>query len=183
MVKIRKARENDFDAIWPILSETFEEGDTYPYPPGMDKQEAWHIWMEAPAATYVALDGDQLLGTYYIKPNQPGLGSHVCNCGYIVKADARGRGTGRAMGLHSQREAQSLGFKAMQYNLVVSTNESAVRLWQELGFEIVGTLPNAFKHAQLGYVDAHVMYKWLGDEALDLGQSASSDAGARNAEE
>lgn len=119
------------------------------------------VWLNKPTATYVAeLDG-AVVGTYTIKPNQPGLGSHVCNCGYMVSAAARGKGIGAAMGEHSQVEAWRLGFLAMQFNLVVSTNEDAVRLWSRLGFEIVGTLPGAFHHSRLGFVDAYVMYKWL----------------------
>ena len=101
------------------------------------------------------------LGTYYIKPNQPGAGSHVCNCGYIVGEEVRGRGVATLMCEHSQREAIRRGFRAMQFNLVVSTNESAVRLWQKLGYDIVGTLPGAFKLPRQGFVDAYVMYKQL----------------------
>jgi ribosomal protein S18 acetylase RimI-like enzyme len=104
---------------------------------------------------------NEVLGTYYIKPNQPALGAHVCNCGYIVAKEARGRGIAAEMCQHSQREAISRGFRAMQYNLVVSTNEVAVRLWKRQGFEVVGTLPQAFRHPRLGYVDALVMYKQL----------------------
>ena len=161
MLTIRYASDDDFESIWSIVKEAFDAGDTYPYPPGASKDAIRHTWMEVPAATYVALDGDEVVGTYYVKPNQPGLGSHVCNCGYIVKSGARGRGVGRAMCQHSQDEARALGFKAMQYNLVVSTNEAAVKLWQDLGFEIVGRLPKAFAHQQRGLVDAYVMYKWL----------------------
>ena len=102
-----------------------------------------------------------ILGTYYIKPNQPTLGAHVCNCGYIVAEQARGRGIASAMCEHSQREAATRGYRAMQYNLVVSTNDVAVQLWIKQGFEIIGTLPNSFRHAQRGYVDAHVMFKQL----------------------
>jgi len=115
-----------------------------------------------PTATYVALSNKKKIdGTYYIKPNQPGLGSHVCNCGYIVAEGAYGRGTGSAMCVHSQREAKKLGFKSMQFNLVVSTNKSAIHLWQKHGFQTIGVLPKAFNHKRLGYVDALVMYKQL----------------------
>ena len=106
-------------------------------------------------------EAGMLLGTYYIKPNQPGLGAHVCNCGYIVAAAVRGQGIASRLCEHSQEEARRLGFRAMQFNLVVSTNTGAVRLWQTLGFPIVGTLPGAFNHPRLGYVDAYVMYKQL----------------------
>nr|WP_233279634.1 GNAT family N-acetyltransferase [Acidihalobacter yilgarnensis] len=121
------------------------------------------MWYEVPAETHVAMDGDQLLGGYYIKPNQDGPGGHVCNCGYLVAPEARGRGVARALHAHSLDTAQRLGFLAMQYNLVVSSNTVAVRLWQKLGFEIVGTLPRAFRHPTLGLVDAYVMYRWLGN--------------------
>ena len=104
---------------------------------------------------------DEVLGTYYIKPNQPDLGGHVCNCGYIVSENARGKGIASEMCEHSQHEAVRRGFRSMQYNLVVTTNEGAIRLWKRHGFEVVGTLSEAFRHPQLGYVDAHVMYKKL----------------------
>jgi ribosomal protein S18 acetylase RimI-like enzyme len=164
MVTIRRASNDDFEAILSITHEAFGAGDTYPYPPGTSTDDVYHTWMEVPAATFVALDGDEVVGTYYIKSNQPGLGSHVCNCGYIVKSSARGRGVGRAMCENSQDEARRLGFKAMQFNLVVSTNEAAVKLWRDLGFEIVGRLPRAFAHQRFGLVDAFVMYKWLEEE-------------------
>jgi L-amino acid N-acyltransferase YncA len=116
--------------------------------------------MKVPKATYVAEDEGQIIGTYYLKANQVGLGSHVCNAGYMVAHEAQGRGLGKAMCLDSQERAKSFGFKAMQFNLVVSTNP-AVQLWEKLGFEKVGQLTKAFHHQTLGYVDAFVMYKWL----------------------
>jgi len=108
----------------------------------------------------VRADG-QVLGTYFIKPNQPGLGAHVCNCGYVVAPAAQGQGIASEMCQHSQAEAKAMGFRAMQFNLVVSTNQRAVRLWRKLGFSVVGTLPRAFRHLHLGYVDALVMFKEL----------------------
>lgn len=160
MLTIRPAADTDFDLIWPIFREVVRAGDTYAYALDTTRDEAKTIWLDAPRATYVgALDGETV-GTYYLKANQPGLGSHVCNAGYMVSRAARGRGVGRALCLHSQEEAVKLGFKAMQFNLVVSTNP-AVRLWRELGFQAVGTLPGAFEHPSLGFVDALVMYKWL----------------------
>jgi ribosomal protein S18 acetylase RimI-like enzyme len=128
----------------------------------ISEQEAHQNWIASPAATYVVVDENKkILGTYHIKPNQPGLGSHVCNCGYVVAENARGQGVASEMCKHSQTQAQAMGFTAMQYNLVVSTNKGAVRLWRNQGFEIVGTLPEAFQHAKLGFVDAFVMYKQL----------------------
>jgi ribosomal protein S18 acetylase RimI-like enzyme len=172
MVSIRKAKEPDCDNVWTIFHEVVSKGDTYAFSPETARKEAFEIWIEKPTATYVAeLDG-KVVGTYFIKPNQPGLGAHVCNCGYMVTESARRRGIATAMCLHSQAEAKRLGFLGMQFNFVVSTNVGAVRLWQKLGFNIVGTLPNAFNHKRFGLVDAHVMFKWFmpehsGTENLD----------------
>ena len=163
MIEIRPATEEDFASMVSIIRAVFDGGDTYPYPPGMDDDEIHHAWIEKTQVAYVAVENGEIVGTYYIKPNQPGLGSHVCNAGYIVSSAARGRGVGGAMCAHSQAEARKLNFKAMQYNLVASSNETAVRLWQRHGFEIVGRLPKAFEHQELGLVDAFVMYKWLGE--------------------
>lgn len=144
------------------MEPVFRAGETYPYSQDIAKEDAFAIWVSTPTATYVAVDeSDDILGTYYIKPNQAALGAHVCNCGYIVAPDARNKGVASEMCRHSQAEALALGFRAMQYNLVVSTNEGAVRLWKSHDFKLVGTLPEAFQHPQLGYVDAYVMYKIL----------------------
>jgi RimJ/RimL family protein N-acetyltransferase len=162
MIEIRPAEQKDWTAIWQIVRPVFRAGETYPFSPDITEAEAHRAWVELPSATFVAVDGDnKVLGTYYIKPNQPALGAHVCNCGYIVAKEARGKGVASEMCKHSQREAISRGFRAMQYNLVVSTNEVAVRLWKRQGFEVIGTLPGAFRHPRLGYVDAFVMYKQL----------------------
>lgn len=162
MSTVRTYAPGDWPALWAIMEPVFRQGETYAFDPAITEAEAHRVWIELPAATYVAVDdAGALLGTYYIKPNQPGLGAHVCNCGYIVDAAARGQGIASQLCEHSQEEARRLGFRAMQFNLVVSTNTGAVRLWQTLGFPIVGTLPGAFKHPRLGYVDAYVMYKQL----------------------
>ena len=161
MLKIREAKPSDHDAIWHIFHEIVSLGETYVFSPETSREEALKIWVEKPTAAYVAILQGAIVGTYYIKPNQPSLGSHVCNCGYMVAEKASGRGVATAMCKHSQVEARRLGFHAMQFNLVVSTNERAVKLWQSLGFEIIGTLPKSFNHKRLGFVDAHVMYKWL----------------------
>ncbi len=159
---IREFQEADWPRIWPILHEVFESGESYPQPPGTTEEEARRYWLEEPAASFVAVEDDGTIsGTYYIKPNQPGLGSHVCNCGYMVAKDHRGKGVACAMCEHSQEKAVEMGFRAMQYNLVVATNEASVRLWRKMDFEEVGTLPGAFRHKRLGYVDAYVMYKEL----------------------
>lgn len=162
MTQIRPYEESDWPSVWPLLHETFAAGDTYTFSPQSSEQEIHRAWVEVPAATFVAcsLDG-QILGTYFLKANQPGLGAHVCNCGYVVAPQARGQGIASLMCEHSQVEAIAMGFRAMQFNFVVSTNERAVQLWQRLGFAIVGRLPGAFNHRELGYVDAFVMFKQL----------------------
>jgi ribosomal protein S18 acetylase RimI-like enzyme len=158
---IRRLRDGDWPSVWPMLRDTFARADTYAFAPDIAEADARRAWLDVPAAAYVALDADRVVGTYYIKPNQQGPGSHVCNCGYVVARDAEGRGIATAMCEHSQREAIAMGFRAMQFNLVVATNERAIRLWKRLGFDVVGTLPGAFRHAKLGYVDALVMFKTL----------------------
>jgi len=162
MISIRRYQDADWPLIHPFLHDTFATGETYAYAPQSSEAQIRHAWIEAPAATYVACaSGGRVLGTYYIKANQPGLGAHVCNCGYVVAQEAQGLGIASAMCEHSQREAVAMGFLAMQFNLVVATNERAVRLWKRLGFAVVGTLPGAYRHQKLGLTDALVMYKTL----------------------
>jgi len=159
---IRPYQDQDWPSVWAIIKPVFRAGETYAFSPDITEEQAHSVWIEKPEITFIATEGDVgILGTYYIKPNQPTLGAHVCNCGYIVAEQARGRGIASAMCEHSQREAATRGYRAMQYNLVVSTNDVAVQLWIKQGFEIIGTLPNSFRHAQRGYVDAHVMFKQL----------------------
>ena len=160
-MKIRKANNQDFDRIWPIFHEIVAAGDTYAYPTDISKERASKVWLETPRETYIVEDDGQVLGTYYLKTNQSGPGDHVCNCGYMVSSAARGRGLATAMCEHSQEVAKELGYKAMQFNFVASSNEGAVRLWRKLGFALVGCLPKAFCHPAEGYVDALIMYKWL----------------------
>jgi ribosomal protein S18 acetylase RimI-like enzyme len=161
-LEIRAYREADWPAILPILQETFRAGDTYAFSPQSTEAEIHRIWIEAPARTFVACEPDgRIQGTYFIKANQPGLGAHVCNCGYVVAEQAQGRGIAARMCEHSQAQALALGFRAMQFNFVVATNTRAIRLWERLGFSVVGRLPGAFNHQQLGYVDALVMFKQL----------------------
>jgi len=145
-----------------MIEPVFRAGETFPCAQNISKEDAHHYWVEPPRATYVAVDNDgTILGSYYIRPNQPALGAHVCNCGYIVAEAARGQGVASALCQHSQAQALELGFTAMQYNLVVATNEAAVHIWKKNGLEIIGTLPGAFRHPRLGLVDAYVMYKTL----------------------
>ena len=160
---IRQALDTDFPAIWPIFQQIAAAGDTYAYNRDISEQEAQRIWMQLPARTFVVEENKKILGTYYIKTNHAGPGSHVCNCGYMVADAARGRGLATAMCEHSQQIAIELGYQGMQFNFVASTNTGAIRLWEKLGFEIVGRLPKAFNHPAEGNVDALVMYKWLAD--------------------
>lgn len=164
MTSIQRAEESDWAQIWRLLEPIFRSGETYAFSPEITEMEARRVWIEMPQATYVARDPlGAVIGTYYLKPNQPGSGSHVCNCGYAVSERARGQGVASSMCEHSQYEARRLGFRAMQFNLVVSTNEGAVRLWKKLGFDVVGTLPGAFRHPRGGFVDAFIMFKKLED--------------------
>lgn len=158
---IREAHEIDFNEIWIIFHEIVAVGETYAYPRDTSKEEAKKIWLKLPQKTYVAEDNGQICGTYYIKANQLGGGNHVCNCGYMVSSKMRGKGIASAMCDHSQEIALKLGYKAMQFNFVVSSNEGAIRLWKKLDFKVVGRLPMAFNHPSHGYIDALVFYKWL----------------------
>ncbi len=160
-MNIREADPEDFEQIWLIFHEIVSAGTTYGYEADTSKDKARDLWMELPRKTFVVEEQHEILGTYYIKTNQYGPGKHVCNCGYMVASNARGKGLATAMCEHSQNVARELGYKAMQFNFVASTNDAAVGLWSKLGFDTVGRLPNAFNHPDKGFVDALVMYKWL----------------------
>lgn len=162
MLRIRVAEDRDFQAIWTIFHEVVSQGNAYAFAPDTSLEQAYQLWMQIPTTTYVATLNQEVVGTYYLKPNQPGLGSHVCNAGFMVLSTVRGQGIGRQLGEHALQQAKIQGFKAMQFNFVVSTNERAVKLWKSLGFAIVGTLPNAFRHQQFAWVDVYIMYQWLG---------------------
>jgi GNAT superfamily N-acetyltransferase len=163
-MEIREAHDADFDGIWPIFEKVARAGDTYAYPRDISRLLAYQQWLTIPQKTYVVELDDQIVATYYLKTNQLGPGSHVCNAGYMTDEHYRGRGIASAMCEHSLQQALAMGYKAMQYNFVASTNGNAVRLWQKHGFDIVGRLPGAFDHPVEGYVDALVMYKWLQNE-------------------
>ena len=159
MLNIRPAKESDRDAIWKVFQEVIAAGDTYPIDPDMSREDAFAYWFQTGARAFVTEQDGQIVGIYTLHPNHSGGGAHVANAAFMVPTSARGRGIGRAMGEHCLKEARRLGFRAMQFNFVVSTNESAVKLWQELGMKIVGTLPGAFRHPQKGYVDVYVMFR------------------------
>lgn len=161
MLSVRKAEPRDAASIADIILPIIREGATYTLDANMNRDEALAYWMSPDKETFVAEDGGEIVGTYFMRPNQAGGGRHVCNCGYMTKAEATGRGVARRMCEHSLEHARSQGYRAMQFNFVVSTNERAVRLWQSLGFQIVGRLPAAFRHPPAGYVDAFVMYQQL----------------------
>jgi len=184
-IKIRSATTKDHDAIWKIFHEIVSAGDTYVLDPKMSREEALAYWFRADTQTYVAelhrqsvgeavgfpgtatpsptggMKDQVIVGTYILRPNQSGGGSHVANAAFMVASDAQGTGVGRTMAVHCLNEARQSGFRAMQFNYVISTNTPAIRLWQELGFEIVGTLPGAFRHPEKGYVDVYVMFRSL----------------------
>jgi ribosomal protein S18 acetylase RimI-like enzyme len=157
-VSIRTARAADRAAIESIAGEVVAAGADFVYRAVADVLEYFY----APGgALHVALRGQDVVGVYVVKPNQKGRGDHVANAGYMVRLDQRGRGLGRALGEHSLDVARALGFAAMQFNMVVSTNVHAVSLWRDLGFEVVGTLPAVFRHANGETVDAFVMHRTL----------------------
>jgi L-amino acid N-acyltransferase YncA len=161
VLNIRPATDADRDAIWKIFKEVIAAGDTYPIDPDISREDAFAYWLQTGAYAFVAEQTEQIVGIYTMHPNQSGAGAHVANAAFMVPTFARGHGIGRAMGEHCLKEARRLGFRAMQFNFVVSTNESAVKLWQTLGMKIVGTLPGAFRHPQKGYVDVYVIFQQL----------------------
>ncbi len=160
-VQIRLASDHDRSAIAALILPVIREGTTYTLDTHMTEDAALAYWMASDRTTFVAEADGVLVGTYFLRTNQAGGGQHVCNCGYITSAAARGRGVARSMCAHSLAYAAERGYRAMQFNFVVSTNERAVRLWTSLGFETVGRLPGAFQHPVHGYVDALVMYRTL----------------------
>jgi GNAT superfamily N-acetyltransferase len=161
MLTIRRATAEDAEGIWAILEPVFRSGETYMIARDISREDAIKYWCGPGHETFLAEDGARILGTYYLRANQAGGGAHVANCGYITAPAAQGRGVARAMLGHSLERARERGFRAMQFNCVVSTNTRAVQMWQENGFAVVGTLPEAFRHPQLGYVDALVMFRKL----------------------
>ncbi|MDP1626558.1 GNAT family N-acetyltransferase [Parvibaculum sp.] len=160
-MQIRPATRNDDEAIWRTIEPAIRAGETYPLPRDLEREGGLTYWWTKGHEVFMAEDDGDILGTYYLRANTGGGGAHVANCGYMTAPEARGRGVARAMCLHSLDAARARGFRAMQFNFVISTNEAAVHLWQACGFEIVGRLPGAFLHPSRGYVDALVMYRMI----------------------
>jgi ribosomal protein S18 acetylase RimI-like enzyme len=156
---IREATINDRAAIWEIFEKVIQTGDTFVFDPQTPKEDLEKLWFAPGMNTYVAEENRKITGSYFIKPNQVGLGSHIANCGYMVHPDARGKGIGRELCDHSIFMAHKLGYKGIQFNIVVSTNITAVKLWEQSGFKIIGAIPGGFHHRELGYVDAYIMFR------------------------
>ena len=162
MISIRKYTEKDKEQIWKIIEYVISKGDSYTYAPDSSREFALEDWCSPDKHTFVAVDeNEKILGTFYIKANQTGLGSHIANGSYMVSPEARRKGVGRLMGEYSLEEAKRLGFHAMQFNFVVKSNENAVQLWKSLGFEIIGEIPDGFRHLENGLTNAYIMYRKL----------------------
>jgi GNAT superfamily N-acetyltransferase len=160
-IEIRKAIPADHDGIWEIFSTVIKSGDTYAFDPETTREGMMEYWLAPNMQTFAAIEDGRVVGTYYLKPNQPGLGNHTGNCGYMVHPGARGKGVGGMLCQHSIDTATETGYVGIQFNFVVSTNVTAVKLWQKQGFAIIGTTPNGFRHQQLGLVDTYIMYRAL----------------------
>lgn len=161
MLEIRKAADSDGDQIWEIIQAVIATGDTYVYAPDSSKEEMLAIWFAPEKHTYVAVEEGRVVGTFFLKANQPGLGAHIANAGYMVSPAVFGKGIGRKMAEWSLEESKRLGFTAMQFNFVVKSNEHAVKLWQSIGMEIIGEIPDAFDHSRNGLTNAYIMYRKL----------------------
>lgn len=161
VIECRMAADGDRSAIWQIIKAVIAGGNTYVYPPDSSEQEMMAYWLSADKHTYVAVLEGEIVGTFWLKSNQPGLGSHVGNAAYMVSPNAHGKGIGKQMALWSLDEARRLGFTAMQFNFVVESNTVAVNLWKNIGFEIIGEIPDAFNHAENGWTNAYIMYRKL----------------------
>ncbi|WP_299453137.1 GNAT family N-acetyltransferase [uncultured Microscilla sp.] len=158
---IRKATQEDQDAIWEIIRQVIAKGDTYVFAPNSHKEKMLNYWCDPNKYTYVAVVDEKIAGTFMIADNFPDLGAHVANAGYMTLPGMTGKGLGTAMGKFSLEEAKKLGYKAMQFNLVVKSNERAVKLWQKLGFKIIGEIPKAFQHQTDGLTNAYIMWQAL----------------------
>lgn len=161
MLQIRKATQGDHDSIWEIIRQVIAPGDTYVFAPDSSKEKMLSFWCNDDRHTYVAAMNNEILGTFFIKDNQPDLGSHIANAGYMVSPGSAGKGIGYAMGEFSLEEARRLGYAAMQFNIVMKSNDRAVKLWKKLGFDVIGEIPDAFQHKVFGLTNAFIMYRKL----------------------
>jgi ribosomal protein S18 acetylase RimI-like enzyme len=160
-LEIRNAVEADKPAVWQIIKAVIAGGDTYTFAPDTPEEEMMAFWFSPEKHNYIAAIDEKVVGTFWLKPNQPGLGSHVGNAAYMVSPDAKGQGVGKRMAEYSLEEAKRLGFTAMQFNFVVKSNTAAVNLWKRVGFEIIGEIPDAIRHSTNGLTNAYIMYRKL----------------------
>ena len=160
-IKITPATSADEERIWALLQPVFSAGDTYAVDPLIDREAAIAYWMEADKTAFILRIEGQAVGTYYIRPNQPGGGAHICNCGFITAPLARGKGVARRMLDHALIEAKQQGYRAMQFNFVLASNQRALAIWQRNGFATIGRIPQAFLHPKQGYVDALILHRSL----------------------
>lgn len=161
MIEIRQATTADYDEIWEIIHQVLQNGDTYVFAPSSSKEKMLGIWCAPNKRSYVALHNGKIAGTYALSDNQMDLGSHIANGSYMVSPAHAGKGIGKAMGEHSLMEARILGYHAMQFNIVIKSNHRAVKLWQSIGFNIIGEIPDAFNHQENGLTNAYIMYQKL----------------------
>jgi L-amino acid N-acyltransferase YncA len=159
-VTIRVATDADWEQVWPFFRDTVAAGETYAYPDDLTSEEARGLWMGDEHVVVLEEDG-RVLGSAKMGPNRPARGAHVGTASFMVAAEARGRGVGRRLGEYAVGWLRDAGYRGIQFNAVVETNTAAVRLWEALGFEVIGTVPGAFHSKEHGYVGLHVMYRSL----------------------
>ena len=163
MVDVSEQTQNDWPEVWEVLKPAFRAGESYPLPRDVSEEDAKTYWIKTDGYNAVARDhAGEVVGVYYLRPDQGGPGDHICNAGYVIAEAARGKGYATALCLQSQEKARAMGFRGMKFNLVVSTNAAAIRAWEKAGMEIIATVPHAFRHPTLGFVDAYVMFRGLG---------------------
>jgi len=160
-MQISEISRRDFERFWPIFQDIVQAQESYAVDPNIDLETAYKLWCILPQITYIVEENGLILGSYYIKPNADGPSAHIANCGYMVSPECRGKGVARMLCVHSQKIAIELGFSAMQFNSVVSTNTIAINLWKKLGYNTIGTIPDAYNHKKQGFVDSLIMYKQL----------------------
>jgi ribosomal protein S18 acetylase RimI-like enzyme len=158
-MEIRKATEEDKAGVWKIINAVIAGGDTYVFAPDTSESEMVSYWFSAEKYVYVAVVENEIVGTYWLKANQPGLGDHIGNGAYMVWPESRGKRVGKTMALHSIEEAKKIGYQAIQFNFVVKSNTVAVNLWKSVGFEVIGEIPDAIRHTTKGFTNAYIMYR------------------------